>query len=86
MVHQNCIALDKLVKNFDGSLKIFLFLQEASSPHTNGDHVSSMDIRENGSSNGDKVKMERPPSRSESSSSRSTPSLKSKDVRLRVLT
>lgn len=59
-------------------------LQEASSPHANGEHPAlgnSGDIRENGSTNGDKVKVERPPSRSGSSSSRSTPSLKSKDVR-----
>ncbi|KAK9879188.1 hypothetical protein WA026_004035 [Henosepilachna vigintioctopunctata] len=50
---------------------------------TNGDHAplsnSTSEIRENGSTNGDKVKMERPPSRSGSSSSRSTPSLKTKD-------
>lgn len=59
-------------------------LQEAQSPHPNGEHPAlggpGNEIRENGSTNGDKVKMERPPSRSGSSSSRSTPSLKSKDV------
>lgn len=65
--------------------------QEASSPHTNGEHVVSLsnpsEIRENGSTNGsDKIKVERPPSRSGSSSSRSTPSLKSKDVSIRCLT
>lgn len=57
--------------------------QDVSSPHTNGDHVALMnpvEIRENGSTNGDKIKVERPPSRSGSSSSRSTPSLKVKDV------
>lgn len=62
--------------------------QETASPHTNGDHAalsnSASDIRENGSTNGDKVKIERPPSRSGSSSSRSTPSLKVKDVSNRV--
>lgn len=63
-----------------------MWFQEAASPHTNGDHATlsnSSEIRENGNSNnGDKIKVERPPSRSGSSSSRSTPSLKSKDVRL----
>ncbi|XP_030757934.1 protein groucho isoform X4 [Sitophilus oryzae] len=66
----------------DQDLVVDVANEEASSPHTNGEHVSlgnSSDIRENGSSNGDKIKVERPPSRSGSSSSRSTPSLKSKD-------
>lgn len=63
----------------------FCVIQEATSPHTNGEHPAlggSSEIRENGSTNGDKIKIERPPSRSGSSSSRSTPSLKSKDVRV----
>lgn len=78
---------DKLGHESDGEksdqdLVVDVANEEASSPHTNGEHVSlgnSGDIRENGSSNGDKIKTERPPSRSGSSSSRSTPSLKSKD-------
>lgn len=66
----------------------FFLFQEVSSPHANGELPSlssSVDIRENGSTNGDKIKMERPPSRSGSSSSRSTPSLKSKDVRPQII-
>lgn len=72
-------------KNFKNLLTSVSFCstKDVSSPHTNGDHQSlsnSGDIRENGSTNSDKVKVDRPPSRSGSSSSRSTPSLKSKDV------
>ncbi|CAG9856977.1 unnamed protein product [Phyllotreta striolata] len=66
----------------DQDLVVDVANEEASSPHTNGEHVSlgnPGEIRENGSTNGDKIKIERPPSRSGSSSSRSTPSLKSKD-------
>ncbi|XP_050313679.1 protein groucho isoform X10 [Anthonomus grandis grandis] len=78
---------DKLGHESDGEksdqdLVVDVANEEAASPHTNGDHVSLGnvgDIRENGSSSGDKIKTERPPSRSGSSSSRSTPSLKSKD-------
>ncbi|KAJ8940420.1 hypothetical protein NQ318_009213 [Aromia moschata] len=58
-------------------------LKEVASPHTNGEQVSlgnPSEIRENGSTNGDKIKVERPPSRSGSSSSRSTPSLKREAV------
>jgi hypothetical protein len=56
------------------------FSQDPSSPHPNGEHPG--DIRENGEKVGiGSIKSERPPSRSGSSSSRSTPSLKSKDVR-----
>lgn len=68
--------------------------KEASSPHANGDHS---DPRENGtleklgapghvgpiSGAGSTSVKDRPPSRSGSSSARSTPSLKSKDVRSR---
>ncbi|XP_050492551.1 transducin-like enhancer protein 3 isoform X9 [Bombus huntii] len=67
------------------------YLQEASSPHANGDHS---DPRENGtleklgapghvgpiSGAGSTSVKDRPPSRSGSSSARSTPSLKSKDI------
>ncbi|XP_044259364.1 protein groucho-like isoform X2 [Tribolium madens] len=79
---------DKLGHESDGEksdqdLVVDVANEEASSPHTNGDHAplsnSGVEIRENGSTNGDKIKVERPPSRSGSSSSRSTPSLKSKD-------
>ncbi|XP_072379987.1 protein groucho isoform X1 [Diabrotica undecimpunctata] len=78
---------DKLGHESDGEksdqdLVVDVANEEASSPHTNGEHVTlgnSSEIRENGSTNGDKIKVERPPSRSGSSSSRSTPSLKSKD-------
>ncbi|KAJ8918907.1 hypothetical protein NQ315_016809, partial [Exocentrus adspersus] len=78
---------DKLGHESDGEksdqdLVVDVANEEAASPHTNGEHVSLSnpgDIRENGSTNGDKIKAERPPSRSGSSSSRSTPSLKSKD-------
>ncbi|XP_045483020.1 protein groucho isoform X3 [Harmonia axyridis] len=67
----------------DQDLVVDVANEETASPHTNGDHAalsnSASDIRENGSTNGDKVKIERPPSRSGSSSSRSTPSLKVKD-------
>ncbi|CAH0552649.1 unnamed protein product, partial [Brassicogethes aeneus] len=67
----------------DQDLVVDVANEEAVSPHTNGDHPASIgnssEIRENGSTNGDKIKVERPPSRSGSSSSRSTPSLKSKD-------
>ncbi|KAJ9597660.1 hypothetical protein L9F63_011494, partial [Diploptera punctata] len=52
---------------------------DPSSPHPNGEHPG--DIRENGEKGGiGSIKSERPPSRSGSSSSRSTPSLKSKDA------
>ncbi|XP_049821504.1 protein groucho isoform X2 [Aethina tumida] len=78
---------DKLGHESDGEksdqdLVVDVANEEAASPHTNGDHPvlgNPSDIRENGSTNGDKIKVERPPSRSGSSSSRSTPSLKSKD-------
>ncbi|KAJ8975590.1 hypothetical protein NQ317_000019 [Molorchus minor] len=78
---------DKLGHESDGEksdqdLVVDVANEEAASPHTNGDHVplgNPNEIRENGSTNGDKIKVERPPSRSGSSSSRSTPSLKSKD-------
>ncbi|XP_065170913.1 protein groucho isoform X2 [Atheta coriaria] len=67
----------------DQDLVVDVANEEAQSPHPNGEHPAlggpGNEIRENGSTNGDKVKMERPPSRSGSSSSRSTPSLKSKD-------
>ncbi|XP_074035314.1 TLE family member transcriptional corepressor groucho isoform X2 [Leptinotarsa decemlineata] len=66
----------------DQDLVVDVANEEASSPHTNGDHVAlgnPSEIRENGSTSSDKIKIERPPSRSGSSSSRSTPSLKSKD-------
>ncbi|KAL1489976.1 hypothetical protein ABEB36_013898 [Hypothenemus hampei] len=68
----------------DQDLVVDVANEETPSPHTNGNHVSlnnANDIRENGSNNSniDKIKTERPPSRSGSSSSRSTPSLKSKD-------
>ncbi|XP_063930585.1 protein groucho isoform X1 [Zophobas morio] len=78
---------DKLGHDSDGEksdqdLVVDVANEEASSPHANGEHATlsnSSEIRENGSTNGDKIKVERPPSRSGSSSSRSTPSLKSKD-------
>nr|XP_022914628.1 protein groucho-like isoform X3 [Onthophagus taurus] len=76
---------DKLGHESDGEksdqdLVVDVANEEAQSPHPNGEHPSlGGDIRENGSTNGDKIKIERPPSRSGSSSSRSTPSLKSKD-------
>lgn len=74
----------KIIFNCFSAYSILLLFQEVSSPHANGEHVSlsnPSEIRENGSTNGsDKIKVERPPSRSGSSSSRSTPSLKSKDV------
>ncbi|XP_044740762.1 protein groucho isoform X3 [Chrysoperla carnea] len=59
--------------------------QEPTSPHVNGDHVALNagtpgEVRENGSVSEKGIKIERPPSRSGSSSSRSTPSLKSKDA------
>lgn len=62
-------------------------LQESHSPRPNGEHVS-MEVRDRESLNGERlekpsssgIKQERPPSRSGSSSSRSTPSLKTKDV------
>lgn len=61
-------------------------MQEAGSPQHNGDHLPG-EVRENGDKLGSGsgsgvVKLERPGSRSGScSSNRSTPSLKSKDVR-----
>ncbi|KAK9738477.1 WD domain, G-beta repeat [Popillia japonica] len=78
---------DKLGHESDGEksdqdLVVDVANEEAASPHPNGEHPAlggGSDIRENGSTNGDKIKIERPPSRSGSSSSRSTPSLKSKD-------
>ncbi|XP_017011390.1 protein groucho isoform X8 [Drosophila suzukii] len=62
-------------------------LQESHSPRPNGEHVS-MEVRDRESLNGERlekpsssgIKQERPPSRSGSSSSRSTPSLKTKDM------
>lgn len=66
----------------DQDLVVDVANEEANSPHTNGDHAplsNSTEIRENGSTSSEKIKIERPPSRSGSSSSRSTPSLKSKD-------
>ncbi|ENN79098.1 hypothetical protein YQE_04444, partial [Dendroctonus ponderosae] len=66
----------------DQDLVVDVANEEVTSPHTNGDHVplgNPNDIRENGNSSNDKNKSDRPPSRSGSSSSRSTPSLKSKD-------
>ncbi|XP_048526359.1 protein groucho isoform X3 [Dendroctonus ponderosae] len=78
---------DKLGHESDGEksdqdLVVDVANEEVTSPHTNGDHVplgNPNDIRENGNSSNDKNKSDRPPSRSGSSSSRSTPSLKSKD-------
>ncbi|KAF5301535.1 hypothetical protein FQR65_LT08840 [Abscondita terminalis] len=78
---------DKLGHESDGEksdqdLVVDVANEEVASPHANGEHPSLSnpgDSRENGSINGDKIKVERPPSRSGSSSSRSTPSLKSKD-------
>ncbi|KAF5277410.1 hypothetical protein FQA39_LY06223 [Lamprigera yunnana] len=78
---------DKLGHDSDGEksdqdLVVDVANEEVASPHANGEHPSlsnPSDSRENGSINGDKIKVERPPSRSGSSSSRSTPSLKSKD-------
>ncbi|EDW98659.2 protein groucho isoform X2 [Drosophila teissieri] len=60
---------------------------ESHSPRPNGEHVS-MEVRDRESLNGERlekpsssgIKQERPPSRSGSSSSRSTPSLKTKDM------
>ncbi|XP_060525700.1 protein groucho-like isoform X3 [Cylas formicarius] len=66
----------------DQDLVVDVANEEAASPRTNGDHLplgNCGDIRENGSTNGEKIKVERPLSRSGSSSSRSTPSLKTKD-------
>lgn len=76
-------------------LNLFLLFQESPSPRPNGDHASieSRDRdRDSIGLNGDRMDKaggsnskppsERPPSRSGSSSSRSTPSLKTKDVSL----
>lgn len=65
----------------------FPWTQETPSPRPNGDHVDSRDsIGMNGNdkpgSSNSKASVDRPPSRSGSSSSRSTPSLKTKDVSL----
>ena len=70
--------------------------QESHSPRPNGEHMS-MEARDRESLNGDrldkpgssgvgKAPTDRPPSRSGSSSSRSTPSLKTKDVSCSCLT
>nr|CAD7265626.1 unnamed protein product [Timema shepardi] len=69
----------------DQDLVVDVANEDPTSPHPNGEHPG--DIRENGDKSGGlgSVKSERPPSRSGSSSSRSTPSLKSKDVRSRHL-
>lgn len=67
-----------------------IFEQESHSPRPNGEHMS-LEGRDRESLNGDRLdkaggsggvkpSTERPPSRSGSSSSRSTPSLKTKDV------
>jgi len=66
----------------------WIFFQGSPSPRANGDHSESRDrdsIGLNGDRNGDKagsskLNNDRPPSRSGSSSSRSTPNLKTKDV------
>lgn len=75
------------------SLKIGVFfsfvLQGTPSPRANGDHNSRDGDRDSVGLNGDRKATssvdlktnDRPPSRSGSSSSRSTPSLKTKDVR-----
>lgn len=67
--------------------------QESHSPRPNGEHMS-MEARDRESLNGERLDKpgssgvkppnERPPSRSGSSSSRSTPSLKTKDVSINV--
>lgn len=65
---------------------VWFFLKESPSPRANGDHA--VDSRDSIGLNGNdkpggsssKPSAERPPSRSGSSSSRSTPSLKTKDV------
>lgn len=68
----------------------YFSLQESHSPRPNGEHMS-LEGRDRESLNGDRLDKaggsggvkpptERPPSRSGSSSSRSTPSLKTKDV------
>lgn len=66
---------------------IFFLFQGSPSPRVNGDHNSRDGDRDSVGMNGDRkatssadLKTERPPSRSGSSSSRSTPSLKTKDV------
>lgn len=73
---------------------MFVLLQGTPSPRANGDHQESRDrdrdsIGLNGDRNGEKPGTsklnsvnDRPPSRSGSSSSRSTPNLKTKDVRI----
>lgn len=79
------------VQNFN--IRNLFLLQESPSPRPNGDHASieSRDRdRDSIGLNGDRMDKaggsnskppsERPPSRSGSSSSRSTPSLKTKDV------
>jgi hypothetical protein len=75
-------------KNFS---HLNVFRQGSPSPRANGDHSESRDrdsIGLNGDRNGEKAGSsklnnlnDRPPSRSGSSSSRSTPNLKTKDVR-----
>jgi hypothetical protein len=72
----------------------FVSLQGSPSPRANGDHSESRDrdsIGLNGDRNGEKAGTsklnnvnDRPPSRSGSSSSRSTPNLKTKDVSWKI--
>ncbi|XP_050492561.1 TLE family member transcriptional corepressor groucho isoform X6 [Bombus vancouverensis nearcticus] len=83
--------LDSDAEKSDQDLVVDVANEEASSPHANGDHS---DPRENGtleklgapghvgpiSGAGSTSVKDRPPSRSGSSSARSTPSLKSKDI------
>lgn len=76
---------DSDAEKSDQDLVVDVANEEPSSPHPNGEHPAlgggPGDIRENGNAVSEKTgKNERPPSRSGSSSSRSTPSLKSKDV------
>ncbi|XP_024082808.1 protein groucho isoform X8 [Cimex lectularius] len=68
----------------DQELVVDVANEEGNSPQQNGEHISSGDIRENGSEKSGvvtNIKVERPRSRSDSlSSNRSTPSIKSKDM------
>ncbi|XP_024082804.1 protein groucho isoform X3 [Cimex lectularius] len=68
----------------DQELVVDVANEEGNSPQQNGEHISSGDIRENGSEKSGvvtNIKVERPRSRSDSlSSNRSTPSIKSKDL------
>ena len=78
--------------NFPKFFSLLTLPQGSPSPRANGDHSESRDrdsIGLNGDRNGDKAGSsklnsinDRPPSRSGSSSSRSTPNLKTKDVSL----